>query len=113
MTTLLATTAASGRPNTGAQASGNTAVVAAVVSVVTIAAIILVAVIGLVVILVVFRRKAKSSATAAAVLYTNDGLNELDNPMYSATVTGINKIFVITQLYSNKWTHFGGEKFDS
>ena len=107
MTTLPATTAASGRPNTGAQASGNTAVVAAVVSVVTIAAI-LVAVIGLVVILVVFRRKAKSSATAAAVLYTNDGLNELDNPMYSATVTG-NKIFVITQLYSNKWTHFGGE----
>ena len=83
MTTLPATTAASGRPNTGAQSLGNTAVVAAVVMVVIIAAM-LSAVIGLVMILVVFRRRRKGSATAA-VLYTNDGEDSLDNPMYSAT----------------------------
>ena len=110
MSTLPATTAAPGRPNTGAQAPGNAVVVAVVVVVVIIAAM-LAAVFGLVVILVIFRRRAKRSEIA----YTNDGedsLKELDNPMYSATVTG-NKIFVITQLYSNKCTHFVGEKFDS
>ena len=103
MTTLPATTAASGRPDTRAQSLGNTAVVAAVVSVVIIAAM-LSAVIGLVMILVIFRRRRMGSATAA-VLYTNDGedsLKELDNPMYSATSGNQTKQYFKLYMYSNK-----------